>query len=155
MRLVTVLLWALALALLTSGLALMLYYVPVAALAGTERPASGVWAVGPLTRGLHFWLAQAALLAASFAVCQEFFVKTNRPYTAWAAGAFLLIGLLWFTGMLLPWDQLNFWLAPMFRPPTGLLAVYWLHTLILSVLLLLLLIFYVRRLRSNHHETHS
>lgn len=73
----------------------------------------------------------------------------------WAAGILVLTVMLWFTGMLLPWDHLDFWLAPVFRPPTGLLAVYWLHTLILSVATLVLLIYYVRRLRSNHHETHS
>jgi len=153
-RLVTVSLWLFALLSLT-GLALMLYYAPAVTPADTGQPASGVRALGPILRGLHFWLAQLALLAGIFAVCRAFFVKTSRPRAAWAAGAFLLTGLLWFTGMMLPWDQLNFWLAPVFRPPTGLLVIYWLHALVLSALLLAVLITYTRRLRSTHHETHS
>ncbi len=111
--------------------------------------------LGPTLRGLHFWLAQIAVFVAVFAVCRAFFVKTNWPGAGWAAGVFVLTGLLWFTGMLLPWDQLSYWLAPLFRPSTGLLAVYRLHTLILSALLLVLLVIYIRRLRSTHHETHS
>ena len=138
-----------------SGLALMLYYAPAITPADTGQPASGVRALGPTLRGLHFWLAQIAVFVAVFAVCQAFFVKTNWPRAGWAAGVFVLTGLLWFTGMLLPWDHLDFWLAPVLRPPTGLLTVYWLHTLILSLSLFALLISCIRRLRSTYHETHS
>ena len=154
MRTLRVCSWLFAL-LALSGLALMLYYTPAFTPVDTGQPASGVRALGPTLRGLHFWLAQIAVFVAVFAVCRAFFVKTNWPRAGWAAGVFVLTGLLWFTGMLLPWDQLSYWLAPLFRPSTGLLTVYWLHTLVLSLPTLVLLIYYVRRLRSTHHETHS
>ncbi len=152
MRTLRVLFWLFGL-LLLSGAALRVWYAPVAA----ASPGGGSSAVSAasITRGVHFWLAQIALLAALAAVGQAFFVKTNRSRAGWAAGMFVLTALLWFTGMLLPWDQLDHWLSPLFHPPMGLWAVYWLHTLILSLSLLALLIPCIRRLRSTHHETHS
>ncbi len=125
------------------------WYAPVVVPAAAPVTASATVSAAGITRGLHFWLAQIVLLIAAFAICRAFFVKTNRPRAGWAAGTFLLTGLFWFTGMLLPWDQLNFWLAPLFRPPTGLLTVYWLHALVLPVLLLAVLIIYARRLEKH------
>ena len=151
MRFVTVSLWLFGL-LLLSGLALMGWYVPVAGAAGAGGGSPAV-SVGGILRGVHFWLAQAALLIslliAIVAIIAAIFTKTNWLRAGWAAGAFVLTGLFWLTGMLLPWDQLDYWLAPVFRPPSGLFAVYWLHTLILAVPMLALLIIYVRRLRKT------
>lgn len=150
--------WIFAL-LLLSGVALMVCYVPVAvpsaAVSAKAMPAaSSSLSAGALARGVHFWAAQIALLAALIVLANTFFVKTNRPHAGWAAAILVLTGLFWFTGMLLPWDQLAFWLASILRPPTGLFAIYWLHTLVLSVLLLAVLIACIRYLRSTHHETH-
>ena len=154
MRTLTGFFWLTAL-LLLSGLALMGWYVPVTV--PSHAPAAPLPAVsaGSIVRGLHFWFAQIALLAAVAVLLNTFFVKTNRPRAGWAAGLFVLTGLLWFTGMLLPWDHLGFWLAPVLRPPTGLFVIYWLHTLILSVMLFAFLVTCIGRLRSTHHETHS
>ena len=130
-----------------SGLTLMGWYVPVAAAA--PGGGSSSMSTGSILRGIHFWAAQIALLAALIGIGQAFFVKTNWPHAGWAAGAFVLTALLWFTGMLLPWDQLDQWLFPLFHPPMGLRAVYWLHTLILPALLFAVLIACGRRLRST------
>ena len=154
MRTLNVFFWLFVL-LLLSGVALIGWYVPVIAPAAAPMSALPAVSAGSVLRGVHFWFAQIALLAAVAVLLNTFFVKTNRPRAGWAAGVFVLTALLWFTGMLLPWDQLDHWLAPLFYPPMGLWAVYWLHTLILSLSLLALLIPCIRRLRSTHHETHS
>ncbi len=152
MRVLRLCVWLFAL-LTLSGLAWVGWYVfvPRAALGGSSPPIS----TGSILLDVHFWAAQIALLAALVGVGQAFFVKTNRPHAWWAVGTLLLTALLWFTGMLLPWDQLSYWLAPLFRQPTGLFAVYWLHILILPALLIAVFVVYARYVRSNHHETHS
>jgi len=144
-RLLSAVLW-LASLLAVSGLALMFLYFPE-----YTKPVSGYTAppgitVGSIFRGAHFWLAQLIVLAALAHGVRVVFVKTNRPRLGWALAVTTVTGLLWFTGMLLPWDRLANWL-PVWAG--GLLGVYWTHTLALSLLLLLLMIAYFGRLRRD------
>ena len=122
--------------LLLSGLLLMLFYVPHPTSIPAMSGQSGV-TVGGIFRGIHVWAAQLIVLAVLVYVACTVFVKTNHPRIGWAACLAVLTGLLWFTGILLPWDHL----------------AYWTHVLILTVLLLTLLIFYVRRTRRNLSAT--
>jgi quinol-cytochrome oxidoreductase complex cytochrome b subunit len=141
-----------------SGLLLMGLYVPVSAPPSAATPAPSSIPAGYVTRGIHFWAAFLAVLAILAHLARAIFVKTNRKRIGWAAALFLLTCLLWFTGMLLPWDQLGFWLSrlsarlgvPVLADPyAALYAVYWLHTLALSVPTIFLLIIYVRRTRGG------
>ncbi len=143
MRSLRAVIWLAAFLALT-GLALMLLYVPNTAASGQAVPAPVGVTPGGIFRGLHFWIAQVILLAAVLHLTRVVFVKTNRRYAAWAVAALALTGLLWFTGMLLPWDRLMSYL-PIWAG--GLIGVYRTHTLALSLLLLILLTAYTRRTR--------
>ena len=60
----------------------------------------------------------------------------------------LLTGMFWFTGMLLPWDSLEYWLS---RNGTGLTlkSLYLIHVLLLPLLLYPLSALYTRRTRTG------
>ncbi len=137
--------------LLLSGLVLMPIFVP----SGTPlaHSASGaIVSAGPVLRGVHFWAAPLAALAILAHLGGTIFVKTNRPRRTGAIILVLLTGLLWFTGVLLPWDQLAFWTNGLLRGVTSqnvLWIVYWMHTLALSLLALPFLLIYVRRTRRD------
>ena len=71
----------------------------------------------------------------------------------WSAALFLLICLLWFTGMLLPWDQLALWVGRWslgISARNALMDMYWTHTLVLSLLTLLFLTACGRRMRLDY-----
>jgi len=129
-----------------SGLALTLMYVPVAAPIVSAHPAQPGRTAGGFTRGVHFWVAQMAVLAVLAHLVWSLLVKTNRRLTGWAASLFVLTGLLAFTGFLLPWDALENWLD---RTGTGLtlMRFYVLHVLLLPLLLYPLAVVYFRRTR--------
>lgn len=141
-------LWLLA-ALTLSGLLLMSLYVPSVAL--PDVPASPGVSAGYVARGVHFWTAQLALLAVLAHLAHTIFVKTNRVYIGWVVALALMTGLLWFTGFLLPWDQLASWMQQLWLPSisaqNALWTVYLTHTLALSLLMLPVLFVYVRRTR--------
>ncbi len=150
MRSLKVYLWLFALVAL-SGLLLMFFYVPSAAPPKSPAPSTGV-SLGYVLRGVHFWAAQFAVLAVLTHMARTVFVKTNRPRSGWVVALVLLTGLLWFTGFLLPWDQLAFWMQrwlPGISAENALWAVYRTHTLALSLLTLPLLFVYVRRTRRD------
>ena len=149
MRFLSAYLWLLAV-LTFSGLLLMFLYVPSAAPLGASVPAPPGASAGYIARGVHFWAAQLGLLAALTLLARTIFVKTNRPHTGWAVALVLMTVLLWFTGFLLPWDQLGFWMHRWLNSLSAqdaLWAVYWTHTLALSLLMLPVLSVYVRRTR--------
>jgi len=129
-------LWLLA-ALALSGLALTLLYVPVTASVAPSAVAPlgppGV-TLGGIMRGVHFWTAQFVVLALLAHLIFALSTKTQRRFAGWAAGLFALTGFLWFTGILLPWDDLTQWLR---RGAAGLtpLQIYGLHVLLLPLLL--------------------
>lgn len=146
-------LWLFA-ALTLSGLLLLVFYTPSAAPPNASMSVPTQFAAGRFSRGVHFWIAQIAVVAVLIYFAGTVFVKTNHKYIARAASLLLLTCLLWFTGMLLPWDQLGFWLSHLSGrfglrastdPNEGLYAVYWTHTVALSLLTAALLIFYTCR----------
>ena len=143
MRLLYAVSW-LACLLAVTGLALMFLYIPEYTVPVHVYPAPAGITLGGFFRGVHFWLAQFIVLIVLAHLIRVVFVKTNRRRSGWALTITALIGLLWFTGMLLPWDQLAHWL-PIWAG--GLLGVYWIHTIALSLLLSPLLLVYVRCLR--------
>ncbi len=144
-------LWLLAV-LTLSGLLLMLCYVPSAATPASPAPSAGM-SLGYVSRGVHFWAAQIAVLAVLAHLVRTIFAKTNRKRAGWALLLFLLTCLLCFTGYLLPWDQLASWmqqeLLPHISAQNALWSVYWTHTLVLSLLMLPFLLVYVRRTRRD------
>ncbi len=127
-----------------TGLALMFLYVPEYAEPAHVSPAPASITPGSVFRGLHFWGSNLIVLAAAAHLLRTIFVKTNRRRSGGALAIGVLTGLFWFTGMLLPWDQLTYWLPSW---AGGLLGVYWTHTLALSLLMLPLLAVYLRRTR--------
>ncbi len=150
MRSLNAYLWLFAV-LMLSGLLLMLFYVPAAAPPILAAPRAG-WSVGTVLRSVHFWAAQFVVLAVLAHLVRVIFVKTNRLHIGWAFALVSLTCLLWFTGLLLPWDQLAFWMQNWLHgisAQQALWGIYWTHTLALSLLMLLLLFVYVRRTRRN------
>lgn len=144
-------LWLFAL-LTLSGLLLMLSYVPSAAPSAPASPSAGV-SLGYILRGVHFWAAQIAVILALTHLGGMVFVKMDRACLGSASALVLLTCLLCFTGYLLPWDQLAFWMQQLWLPnvtaQNALWAVYWTHTLALSLLMLPLLLVHVRRMRRS------
>jgi quinol-cytochrome oxidoreductase complex cytochrome b subunit len=137
--------------LVLSGLLLMLVYVPSAAPVRSAAAPTAPLPWGYLLRGVHFWTGNLVVLAVLAHLLYTIFVKTNWSHVGWAAALFLLAGLLWITGILLPWDQLAFWIQHLWLPNisawNALWAVYVMHSLILSLLMLPFLLIYARRTR--------
>ena len=147
MRSLKAYLWLLA-ALALSGLLLMFLYVPSAVLPSSSAPRAGVSA-GYILRGVHFWAGNLAVLTVSAHLIRTIFVKTNRRRVGWAMTLVFLTLVSCFTGYLLPWDQLAFWMQRLWLPNIGaqdaVWPVYWMHTLGLSLLTLPFSLAYVRR----------
>jgi quinol-cytochrome oxidoreductase complex cytochrome b subunit len=153
-RSLTVCLWLLA-GLALTGLALMFLYVPAAA--PVSAPGRAGVTAGGVLRGLHFWAGNLIVLAVLAHLGRTAFVRASRPRLGWAAALTALTVLSCFTGYLLPWDHLAFWLLTWTHGLGGalgrmdalgaLLTVYWTHTLGLTALTLPLLIAYARRAR--------
>lgn len=144
--------WRLLTLLTLSGLLLMFCYVPSAAPVVQAASATQSVTVGYMLRGVHFWAAQVIVLVLFVYLARVVFVRTNHSQIGWAIALTLLTLALCFTGYLLPWDRLGFWMQHWFRGLSayhGLLGVYWLHSLVLPVLMLPLLIGYVRRQRTT------
>ncbi len=109
MRFLNAYLWLLAIVVF-SGLILVFIYVPVSApVVEYEIPRHTI-TVGYVGRGIHFWAAHLLMIAVLVYFVRTFFVKTNWSQPRWASVLALLTFLLWFTGMLLPWDQLGYWM---------------------------------------------
>ena len=109
----SVLLFLLAIQLLT-GVALSMYYVPAPALAyDSVRFISDTLTLGWLLRGLHYWGSTFIVLAASIHLLRVFVYgsyKAPREVT-WLTGVLLFLMILAFSlsGYLLPWDQKAYW----------------------------------------------
>lgn len=109
----SVLLYLLALQLLT-GIVLAMYYVPAPALAyDSVRYITDDLAYGFVVRGLHFWGASFIVVAAVVHMLRVFLYgsyKAPRELT-WLTGLVMLLVILGFalSGYLLPWDQKAYW----------------------------------------------
>ncbi len=103
----------LLLALVSSGLLLMVYYVPTPGAAhGSVQDIEYAVAFGSFVRAVHRWAAHAIVLVAFLHLLRVFFTGAYfRRELNWTIGLgmFLCILGLAFTGYLLPWDQRSFW----------------------------------------------
>ncbi len=103
----------------------MFYYTPSTELAYQNmKDLEYVVSFGVILRNVHRWSAHAMVALAFLHMCRVFYTgayKAPREFN-WVIGVCLLIVTLFlsFTGYLLPWDQLAFWLLPSARtsPPT-------------------------------------
>lgn len=108
-----VVLFLIALQLLT-GVVLTMYYVPAPMLAyDSVRYITNELTYGALVRGLHFWGASFIVVAAVIHLLRAFLYgsyKAPREVT-WLTGVVLLLLILGFalSGYLLPWDQKAYW----------------------------------------------
>ncbi len=152
MRSLKVTLFLFALLTLT-GLILMFYYVPDPTPAVTATRRHQDLSVGGLFRGVHFWAAQ--VVGVAYVLHLIFTAKRGHSQKRlfWASVLGLLLTLsLWFTGLLLPWDQLAYWLAETARKyglSVTLMQVYLMHILFLPILTGIALFWYVRRFRKD------
>jgi quinol-cytochrome oxidoreductase complex cytochrome b subunit len=99
--------------LLTTGVTLLLYYVP-----DQEKAYEQILHIvttlhyGGLVRNLHFLAANALLLLAVLHLSRVFLTgsyKGRRLNWCYGLGLLLLILLANFTGYILPWDQVSYW----------------------------------------------
>jgi quinol-cytochrome oxidoreductase complex cytochrome b subunit len=100
--------------LVTTGIALMLYYRPDAPQAYQDmKDLQFVVYLGTFLRNMHRLAAHGMVIAVFLHMCRVFYTgsyKRPRQFN-WVIGVFLLLLTLGlsFTGYLLPWDQLAFW----------------------------------------------
>ena len=102
------------LGLTVTGVLLMFYYVP-----SVERAYEDMLALetdvrfGLLMRNLHRWMAHGMVLTVLLHMMRVFYTGAYKPPREfnWVVGVVLLELplLLFFTGYLLPWDELAFW----------------------------------------------
>ncbi len=104
----------LLLILITTGIALMVYYRPYPAAAYQDmKDLQFVIYMGPFLRGMHRWAAHGMVACVFLHMCRVFYTgsyKKPRQFN-WVIGVVLLLLTLGmsFTGYLLPWDQLAYW----------------------------------------------
>jgi quinol-cytochrome oxidoreductase complex cytochrome b subunit len=100
--------------LLTTGIALMVYYRPYPAQAYQDmKDLQFAVFMGPFLRNMHRWAAHGMVVCVFLHMCRVFYTgsyKKPRQFN-WVIGVLLLLITLSlsFTGYLLPWDQLAFW----------------------------------------------
>src|ERR1035437_322734 len=100
--------------LLTTGIALMVYYRPYPPQAYQDmKDLQFAVFMGPFLRNMHRWAAHGMVVCVFLHMCRVFYTgsyKKPRQFN-WVVGVVLLLLTLGisFTGYLLPWDQLAFW----------------------------------------------
>ncbi len=100
--------------LLTTGIALMVYYRPYPQQAYQDmKDLQFAVFMGPFLRNMHRWAAHGMVICVFLHMCRVFYTgsyKKPRQFN-WVIGVFLLLITLSlsFTGYLLPWDQLAYW----------------------------------------------
>ena len=100
--------------LLTTGIALMVYYKPTTNLAyDSMKDIQYVVPTGRYMRNIHRWSAHAMVACVILHMARAFYTgayKAPREFN-WVVGMLLFVVTLAlsFTGYLLPWDQLAFW----------------------------------------------
>lgn len=100
--------------LVTTGIALMIYYRPYPSQAYQDmKDLQFVVFMGPFLRAMHRWAAHLMVIFVFLHMCRVFFTgsyKKPRQFN-WVVGVLLLLLTLGlsFTGYLLPWDQLAYW----------------------------------------------
>jgi quinol-cytochrome oxidoreductase complex cytochrome b subunit len=100
--------------LLTTGIALMVYYRPYPAQAYQDmKDLQFAVFMGTFLRNMHRWAAHGMVICVFLHMCRVFYTgsyKKPRQFN-WVIGVMLLLLTLGlsFTGYLLPWDQLAYW----------------------------------------------
>jgi quinol-cytochrome oxidoreductase complex cytochrome b subunit len=100
--------------LLTTGIALMVYYRPYPLQAYQDmKDLQFAVFMGPFLRNMHRWAAHGMVVCVFLHMCRVFYTgsyKKPRQFN-WVIGVLLLLLTLGlsFTGYLLPWDQLAYW----------------------------------------------
>ena len=100
--------------LLTTGIALMVYYRPYPAQAYQDmKDLQFAVFMGTFLRNMHRWAAHGMVICVFLHMCRVFYTgsyKKPRQFN-WVIGVLLLLLTLSlsFTGYLLPWDQLAYW----------------------------------------------
>jgi quinol-cytochrome oxidoreductase complex cytochrome b subunit len=100
--------------LLTTGIALMVYYRPYPAQAYQDmKDLQFAVFMGTFLRNMHRWAAHGMVVCVLLHMCRVFYTgsyKKPRQFN-WVIGVLLLLVTLSlsFTGYLLPWDQLAYW----------------------------------------------
>jgi quinol-cytochrome oxidoreductase complex cytochrome b subunit len=163
--------------LLTTGIALMVYYRPYPPQAYQDmKDLQYVVFMGPFLRNMHRWAAHCMVIGVFLHMCRVFYTgsyKKPRQFN-WVIGVLLLLLTLGlsFTGYLLPWDQLAYWAITVgtnigsYAPLVGgqvrelllgghsvgegaLLRFYVLHVAVLPSLMILLTIVHFWRVRKD------
>jgi quinol-cytochrome oxidoreductase complex cytochrome b subunit len=100
--------------LVMTGVLLMFYYVP--SVDQAHRNMQDIEAsvtFGQLMRNMHRYAAHGMVIAVFLHMCRVFYTGSYKPPREfnWIVGVILLFltFLLYFTGYLLPWDQLAYW----------------------------------------------
>jgi quinol-cytochrome oxidoreductase complex cytochrome b subunit len=100
--------------LLTTGIALMVYYRPFPTQAYQDmKDLQFAVFMGTFLRNMHRWAAHGMVICVFLHMCRVFYTgsyKKPRQFN-WVIGVLLLLLTLSlsFTGYLLPWDQLAYW----------------------------------------------
>src|SRR5512140_2523089 len=163
--------------LVTTGVALMLYYRPAPPQAYQDmKDLQFVVYLGAFLRNMHRLAAHGMVITVFAHMCRVFYTasyKRPRQFN-WVIGVFLLLLTLGlsFTGYLLPWDQLAFWAITVgtnigsYAPLVGsrvrelllgghtvgesaLLRFYVLHVAVLPLLMVLLTMVHFWRVRKD------
>src|ERR1039458_1238554 len=163
--------------LLTTGIALMVYYRPYPAQAYQDmKDLQFAVFMGTFLRNMHRWAAHGMVICVFLHMCRVFYTgsyKKPRQFN-WVIGVLLLLLTLGlsFTGYLLPWDQLAYWAITVgtnigsYAPLVGgqvrelllgghsvgeaaLLRFYVLHVAVLPSLMILLTIVHFWRVRKD------
>jgi quinol-cytochrome oxidoreductase complex cytochrome b subunit len=163
--------------LVTTGIALMVYYRPYPPQAYQDmKDLQFAVFMGPFLRAMHRWAAHAMVVCVFLHMCRVFYTgsyKKPRQFN-WVIGVLLLLLTLGlsFTGYLLPWDQLAYWAITVgtnigsYAPLVGgqlrelllgghtvgeaaLIRFYVLHVAVLPSLVILLTIVHFWRIRKD------
>ena len=139
-------------ALALTGAGLMCFYVPAVTITVAAGTGHKAISVGGVLRGTHFW-ASLIIGPLLFLHLLVSLARRNssggKPKRVVIAGWLLLLltAVLWFTGLLLPWDELSFWLIALGHGRgihLTLLQIYWLHVALLPIVAGAILFYYVQ-----------
>lgn len=135
-----------------TGLGLMFYYAPTVSQAVTTNTAHHALSFGGIIRGTHFWAAHLLglilLLHLLALITRRSGMQSGKAKLISSAAWLLLLAVaLWFTGLVLPWDQLTYWLTELAHKNgirLSLLQIYWAHIALLPIAFGASWFFYVR-----------
>jgi len=141
--------------LVLTGLGLMSFYAPTTPQLVARSPEHNSVTLSGILRGTHFWAAHilglVLLLHLLALIVRRGAVQVSKWKSSFAAVWLLLLAVvLWFTGLVLPWDALTYWLTELARQRgirLSLLQVYWAHLALLPIVFGISAFFYVRSLK--------